>query len=142
MSSKLNIGSVIWNATTGVEQGTILHSNALKTVNGTSLVGSGDLKPSLTLLGSRNTTGDITIAPSNGLDTVLVFRIGAFTSATVATKTIKLNDLSSNTTYQASLYAGDTLIVNFYRNAGGTIITVTNNAPNVYTLFVEELKVN
>jgi hypothetical protein len=57
MSSKLNIGSVIWNATTGVEQGTILHSNALKTVNGTSLVGSGDTSVlSTTLIGSTTAT--------------------------------------------------------------------------------------
>jgi hypothetical protein len=142
MSSRFNIGSVIYNATTGVEQGTILHSNALKTVNGTSLVGSGDLKPSLTLLGSRSTTGDITIAPSNGLNTVLVFRVAAFTSASTQTMTIKLNDVSTNTTYQGSIYAGSTLIANFYRNAGGTIITVTNNVPNTYTFFVEELRVN
>jgi hypothetical protein len=55
MSSKLNIGSVIWNATTGVEQGNILHSNALKTVNGTSLVGSGDFSPlSFTLIGTTS----------------------------------------------------------------------------------------
>jgi hypothetical protein len=57
MSSKLNIGSVIWNATTGVEQGDILHSNALKTVNGTSLVGSGDTSVlSTTLIGSTTAT--------------------------------------------------------------------------------------
>jgi hypothetical protein len=55
MSSKLNIGSVIWNATTGVEQGNILHSNALKTINGTSLVGSGDTSVlNATLIGSAS----------------------------------------------------------------------------------------
>ena len=143
MSSKLNIGSVIWNATTGVEQGTILHSNALKTVNGTSLVGSGDLETQLTstLLGSRNSVGDITIAPSNGLDSILTFRASAYSTADSPTTTVRLGDVGTNTTYMFGLYTDNSNLVRFYRNADGTTITIHSIVNSLYSLYINELKV-
>lgn len=55
--SKFNIGSKIWDSNTQTDIGTILHDGSLKTVNGASLVGSGDFSPlSYTLIGGTTAT--------------------------------------------------------------------------------------
>ena len=136
MSSKLNIGSVIWNATTGVEQGDILHSNALKTVNGTSLVGSGDLGVNTVLLATRTATGAFTITPSKGVNSILLFIFKA-TGVTVPTMVIKFSDVSTQGNFNR-LYQGSTEVCAFHKTSD-TEITI--NALVTGNFFVYEMVV-
>jgi len=136
MSSKLNIGSVIWNATTGVEQGTILHSNALKTINGTSLVGSADLGVNTVLLATRTGTGAFTITPSKGVNSILLFIFKA-TGVTVPTMVIKFSDVSTQGNFNR-LYQGSTEVCAFHKTSD-TEITV--NSMSTGNFFVYEMVV-
>jgi hypothetical protein len=123
MSSKLNIGSVIWNATTGVEQGDILHSNALKTVNGTSLVGSADLGVNTVLLADRTGTGAFTITPSKGVNSILLFIFKA-TGVTVPTMVIKFSAVSTAGSFNR-LFQGSTEVCAFHKTSD-TQITINS----------------
>ena len=123
MSSKLNIGSVIWNATTGVEQGTILHSNALKTVNGTSLVGSADLGVNTVLLADRTGTGAFTITPSKGVNSILLFIFKA-TGVTLPTMVIKFSAVSTAGSFNR-LFQGSTEVCAFHKTSD-TQITINS----------------
>jgi hypothetical protein len=136
MSSKLNIGSVIWNATTGVEQGTILHSNALKTINGTSLVGSADLGVNTVLLATRTGTGAFTITPSKGVNSILLFIFKA-TGVTVPTIVIKFSDVSTGVNTNR-LYQGSTSVCEFQKTSD-TQLTINSMATG--NLFVYEMVV-
>jgi hypothetical protein len=130
MSSKLNIGSVIWNATTGVEVGTILHSNALKTVNGTSLVGSGDLGVNTVLLATRTGTGAFTITPSKGVNSILLFIFKA-TGVTVPTMVIKFSDVSTAGSFNR-LFQGSTEVCAFHKTSDTQITINTMVTGNFY----------
>ena len=136
MSSKFNIGSVIYDATTGTEQGTILHSNALKTVNGTSLVGSADLGVNTVLLANRTGTGAFTITPSKGVNSILLF-IFKVTGVTVPTMVIKFSDVSTGLNTNR-IYQGSTSVCEFYKTSD-TQITV--NTMGTGNLFVYEMVV-
>jgi len=136
MSSKLNIGSVIWNATTGVEQGDILHSNALKTINGTSLVGSGDLGVNTVLLANRTAAGAFTITPSKGVNSILLF-IFKPTGVTIPTIVIKFSDVSTGLNSNR-LYQGNVSICEFQKSSD-TQITINTMATG--NLFVYEMVV-
>jgi hypothetical protein len=157
MSSRFNIGSKIYNSTTGVESGDILHDG---TYTATTTPASTDTllikqsgvqkqithkdltKFTYTTLGSLSTgTGTITIAPSNGLNSLIVVEAEAFGSAAVATWTGPLGAMAANSTYTNSLY-GSSLLFNYYRNTAGTEIIITvANVPNVYALTIHEVKV-
>jgi hypothetical protein len=130
MSSKLNIGSVIWNATTGVEQGTILHSNALKTVNGTSLVGSADLGVNTVLLADRTGTGAFTITPSKGVNSILLFIFKA-TGVTLPTMVIKFSAVSTAGSFNR-LFQGSTEVCAFHKTSDTEITINTMVTGNFY----------
>ena len=130
MSSKLNIGSVIWNATTGVEQGTILHSNALKTVNGTSLVGNADLGVNTVLLADRTGTGAFTITPSKGVNSILLFIFKA-TGVTVPTMVIKFSAVSTAGSFNR-LFQGSTEVCAFHKTSDTEITINTMVTGNFY----------
>jgi hypothetical protein len=130
MSSKFNIGSVIWNATTGVEQGTILHSNALKTVNGTSLVGSADLGVNTVLLADRTGTGAFTITPSKGVNSILLFIFKA-TGVTLPTMVIKFSAISTAGSFNR-LFQGSTEVCAFHKTSDTEITINTMVTGNFY----------
>jgi hypothetical protein len=158
MSSKLNIGSKIYNATTGVESGDILHDGTYTAITAPTATDTLLIKQSgqqrqithfnltkftYTTLGSLATgTGTITIAPSNGLNSLIVVEAEAYNSAAVATWTGPLGAMSSSSSYTNSLYAGSTLLFSYHRNTAGTAIIITAaNVPNVYALTIHEVKV-
>jgi hypothetical protein len=117
------------------------------TYKGNTIWHSGNLTKSLTytVLGSVNlTTGSVTmnISPSNGLNSVIVIEVEAFSASSPATWTGPVGEVSTSSTYKASIYNGSTLYANYYRNSAGTQIYFSG-APtnNVYRAQVYELKV-
>jgi hypothetical protein len=132
MSSKLHIGSKIWDYTTGVEQGDILHSNALKTVNGTSLVGSADLGVNTVLLADRTGTGAFTITPSKGVNSILLFIFKA-TGVTVPTMVIKFSAVSTAGSFNR-LFQGSTEVCAFHKTSD-TQITINSMATGNFYVY-------
>jgi hypothetical protein len=153
IGSKLHKGSVIYDATTGVENGQILHdgtytatttpastdtllikqSGVQKQITYGDLI-SGALE--VTELGSLSTTGALTITPSNGLNSLLVFTFAA-TGVRLPTLTTKWGNVSTSSGFNR-LYQGSTEACQFHKTSD-TQVTITSKITGA--LIVYEVKV-
>ena len=151
--SKLHKGSVIYDATTGVENGQILHdgtytatttpastdtllikqSGVQKQITYADLI-SGTIE--VTELGSKTSTGALAISPSNGLDSLLIFTFLA-TGVRVPTLTSKWGNISTSASF-SRLYQGSSQVCAFHRT---TDTEVTINSLSTGALIVYEVKV-
>lgn len=154
--SKLHKGSVIYDATTGTEQGAILHDG---TYTATTTPASTDTllikqsgvqkqithqdltKFTYTELGALTANGTLSIDPSNGLNTLVVIEGEAFAQAATATWTGPLGAIGSNSTYVSALYTDGSKYFNFRRNTDGTEIIMTNLLSSSVRMVVYEVKV-
>jgi hypothetical protein len=154
MSSKLHIGSKIYDYTTGVEQGTILHdgtytatttpastdtllikqSGVQKQITYANLTaglgGGGEL--TYTLLATLNSVSTFNITTSNGLDSVLVF-VGYDQDFRMNSITLKLEEVpDTSSTKSAYVISIGGAIGVFKRSVDGTQIVVSSLSPGTY----------
>lgn len=126
----------------GATQGTIVHDGSFKTINSTSIVGSGNIEVggqlTINTLALRTATGPFTITPSQGLDSILVIMFVA-TGTRLPTMTTRLSQLSTSASGN-KLYQGSSEVAAFQRDSAGTQIIINSMSTgnfNVYELVVE-----
>lgn len=153
--SKLHKGSVIYDATTGIESGQILHDGTYTSYDSRSLTDtllikqSGIIKETtrgyllgfqtLELLGNATATGDIDISARESLNSVIVITVTDGTSER-ASFTTKVTSLTTSSFAPATVYVGTTAAAEFYRSSTGNTLTVSGLASGfrveVYELVV------
>jgi hypothetical protein len=155
MSSKFNIGSVIYDATTGTEQGKILHdgnytATTTPTDDDTILIKQSGVTKQIThknlvwfqtldLLGNTTTTGTIDISARRSVSSVIVITVTDGTSER-ATLTTRASALTTSSFGPATIYVDNIAAAEFYRNTSSTTITVDSLASG-FRVEVYELKV-
>lgn len=138
--SKLHKGSVIYDATTGTEQGAILHDGTytatttpastdtllIKQSGVQKQITRGDLLKfqTLDLLGNTTTTGDIDISARASTSSVIVITVTDGTSER-ATLTTKVTSLTTSSGSPATVFVDGLTAAEFYRSSTGNTLTVS-----------------
>jgi hypothetical protein len=153
MSSRFNIGSKIYNATTGVESGDILHDGTytatttpasadtllikqsgvqkqITYANLTAGLGGGGGTLTANLLANRTASGPFSITVSNSFDSVMVFMFSA-TGTRTPSLVAKLNEVSTSSSGN-KLYQGSSEVAAFQRSSDNQIIINTMGTGNFY----------
>jgi len=145
MSSKFNIGSVIYDATTGTEQGKILHDGnytetttptdddtiLIKQSGVTKQVTRGDFKGQVEdmIIGSINGSG--TIDTLGRIGNASVFAVIGINSDNEPTTSIVQRYTAISLTVPLRLYEGDTLLAEVTRGIGELNVTVFETGARV-----------
>ena len=108
----------------GATQGTIIHTGNVSATVGT---------PTTTFLASATSATTFSIAPSNGLDSLVIFAFAA-TGVKVPTIVQRLEDISTTANF-TRLYQGSNQVCSFNRNADGTQITISSLATGVLQVY-------